>query len=377
MRTTLAMLLVAAVVSSTVAQPKSNFKAGKHGPAELKFVSGLPVLTVSGKPAEIGEQIGVLVGKNSPDPTVLLNDFMKEVGLKDAYPLMKKSAAGLKGVYPADHVAEMEAIAKTSGQDVELLLLVNGMYDLIGGFGCSTLVVEKDRSGTGQPLFGRNFDWRVSKGLPEQTLILVAKPAGKRAFATFTFAPVTGVFSGMNDAGLCVTNNQIFSRQSKDGGKTNWAGVPTLMAFRRVLEECKTVAEAEKLIRGMKRMSTVCMTVCDATGGAVFEISPENVSVRKADNGVCCCTNHFCSDSLGVGEKCRRLEKLVTAQKATDKLGVDDVFAKLHEVNQDKATMQAMVFEPATKTVHLKVSDGTASATKAKAVTLELGKMFE
>ena len=352
------------------------FKAGKHGAGELKFVSGVPVLTAVGKPAEIGEQVGVLAGKNSPDPLPVLNEFLTDVKMKDAYPALKKVAGNLKDNFPPDHRAEMEALVAAAGHELEMLLFANLAYDLSSGMGCSTLIAEKGRSGTGGPLFGRNFDWVPSKGLPERALVLVLRPEGKRAFAAVTLSPITGVISGMNDAGLCVTLNEVLLKQSKDKAKFDWNGVPTLSAFRRVLEECKTVGEAEKLLRGMKRMTTACMTVCDPAGGAVFEITPKSLEVRTAENGVCCCTNHFCTDPLnGDNRKCGRLEKLTAAQKADDKLSVDDVFARLHAVNQGKKTIQAMVFEPATKTLHLKVGDGKESATGNKEVKLD--KLFE
>jgi hypothetical protein len=57
------------------------------------------------------------------------------------------------------------------------------------------------------------------------------------------------------------------------------------------------------------------------------------------------------------------------------KLGVADVFAQLHEVNQGKLTLQSMVFEPTRRTLHLKY--GTSPATKLEARTFELGKWFD
>jgi hypothetical protein len=375
MRLAVAPLFVVLAVGPAVGQ-SPVFKEGKHKAGELRFVSGVPVLTVAGKPAEIGEQLGVLVGKNSPDPVPVLNEFLAAVKLKDAYPALKTVAGNLKGNFPADHLTEMEVAAKTAGYELDMLLFVNSTYDLSTGMGCSTLLVDTDRTATGGPLFGRNFDWVPSKGLPQQTLVLVVKPEGKRAFASVTLAPITGVISGMNDAGLCVTINEIRVSQSKDKAKTDWGGVPTLMAFRRVLEECSTVAEAEKLLRGMKRMSTACMSVCDTGGGAVFEITPKSLVARTGQNGVCCCTNHFCTDELCAGGKtCPRLDKLVTAQKTADKLGVDGVFAKLDEVNQKNKTLHSMVFEPAAKTLHLKLGDGKEPATAATAVTLD--KLFK
>ena len=96
-------------------------------------------------------------------------------------------------------------------------------------------------------------------------------------------------------------------------------------------------------------------------GGAVFEITPKTLAVRPPENGVCCCTNHFRTDDLSVGNKCWRFDKLAPLYAAEAKLGVADVFARLDEVNQGKATLQSMVFEPRARVLHLAYGDGPAS----------------
>jgi isopenicillin-N N-acyltransferase like protein len=240
--------------------------------------------------------------------------------------------------------------------------------------GCSTVVVEKGRSKTGAPIFGRNFDWLPSKGIIEHTMLAVFQPEGKRSFAIITVSPIVGCISGMNDAGLSITINEIHLKQSKDKAEFDWTGTPTMLAFRRVLEECGSVAEAEKLLRGMKRTTSACLTLCDRNGGAVFEITPKSIVVRSAVNDVCCCTNHFRTDELGKGEKCWRYTALEPLQSESTKLGVADVFAQLHEVHQKKYTLQSMVFEPAERKLHLKYGYGPATALPAK--TFDLGKWF-
>ncbi len=369
----LAVLLFVALPLLAADPAHPVFKEGKHKGGELKLVEGLPVVTVSGTPGEIGEQLGELIGKNATDPNPVLDDFLEAVGLKGMLPILKRLSGGLKGSFPADHLAEMEALAKHAGYEPDLLPVCNTIYDLSSSFmGCSTLVLDKTRTADGKVLFGRLFDWVPSKGLPERAVVLIVKPKGKRAFASVTLAPITGVISGMNDAGLCVTLNEIALKSAKDKSKFDWQGVPTLLAFRRVLEECETVAEAEKLIRSMKRTTTACMTVADTKGGAVFEISPKSVEVRTPTGGMLACTNTFVSEGLGTAAKpCPRLTKLNEAEKAEDKLSVKDLFARLDGVNQKKATIQAMVFEPADKKLHLKITDGQESATKAKTVVIE------
>jgi hypothetical protein len=77
-----------------------------------------------------------------------------------------------------------------------------------------------------------------------------------------------------------------------------------------------------------------------------------------------------------VSDKCWRYAELATLQaKDGPKLGVKDVFAELHKVNQGKSTIQSMVFEPGQRVLHL--SYGPGPATKLPPVKLELGKLFD
>ena len=370
------VLVVALFAPRAIAAEPAKFPAAKHGNGELRYVEGVPVLVLRGKPAEMGEQFGVLAIKNAPDLTGLHERFLKDAGMEKRYPIIEAMASLLKPNFPPHVLAEVEAAAKSSDRELGLLLFANTVADLTSGMGCSTVVVGKDRSMSGSTLFGRNFDWSPTQGITEHTLVVVYKGEGKRAFAAVTVSPIAGVFSGMNDAGLSVTMNEIRIKQSKDKAPFNWKGTPIMLAFRRVLEECSTVEEAEKLLRDMTRTTTCCMTICDKSGGAVFEITPKSLEVRSPENGVCCCTNHFRSDALCQDQKCARYAKLAPLlAKDAGKLGVPEVFAELDKVHQGKHTLQSMVFEPGARVLHLAYGDG--NATKLKPKKLDLGKLFE
>jgi isopenicillin-N N-acyltransferase-like protein len=361
-----------------VAQTPDRFPAAKHGRGELRYVETVPVLSVRGGPAEIGEQFGVLAVKNAPDVVGLRNRFLKDAGQEGKGWLFDLMARRMLPGFPADHQAEFEAVAKACGRPLDDLLFANTIYDLSRGMGCSTVVVEKDRSTTGEVLFGRNLDWLPTAGITAHTLVAVFRPEGKRVFAVVTISPIAGCLSGMNDAGLCCTINAINLRDSKDKAAFDWQGTPMLLAFRRVLEECRTVAEAEALLRGMKRTCAACLTVADPAGGAVFEITPRTLEARTATAGLCLCTNYFKTDPLSVEEgKCKRMNTLAGLLAKGDKLGVDGVFGELDRVNQGKYTIESMVFEPAARALHLKISDEKSSATTARAVRLGLGAMFD
>jgi isopenicillin-N N-acyltransferase like protein len=371
----MSLLFVVLLSASVRADNPDSFPAAKHKAGELRYIENVPVLTLRGKPAEMGEQFGILAIRNAPNLTALHQQFLKDSGQEPLYPYIVKLAKELKSGFPKHHLEEMEAAAMAADRDLNRLYFANTIADLSSGLGCSTVIIEKERSKTGAPLFGRNFDWLPTKGITEHTLIVVYKGEGKRAFAAITVTPIEGVVSGMNDAGLCVTINEISLKKSKDKAAFNWKGTPLLLAFRRVLEECATVAEAEKLLRGMERTTSCCLTVCDKDGGAVLEITPKNLEVRSAENGVCCCTNHFLSDKLMLENKCWRLDKLAPLSKNGDKLGVKEVFSRLDEVHQGKATLQSMVFEPRDRVLHFAYGEGPA--TRKDPHRIELGKLFD
>jgi predicted choloylglycine hydrolase len=180
----------------------------------------------------------------------------------------------------------------------------------------------------------------------------------------------------MNDAGLSLAINEIYA--AKDGSKAqNLNGTPMLFLFRKVLEECTTVDEAEKVLKAHARTTWFCLTVCDKNGGCVFEVTPRSVVRRDAVKDVCCCTNHFRTDELSVTKTCRRYVKLEEVQKADGKLGVSEVAKALDSVNQGASTVHEIVFEPRERVLHLAFGGGGKSATIKPLTKLELGPLFE
>ncbi|HVK14857.1 MAG TPA: C45 family peptidase [Gemmataceae bacterium] len=372
----LAVCLGLVLFALPAAAGDKRYPEAKSGGGELKYVNGIPVAVLAGSPEEIGKQFGELVLKPAKGPLVgRVDSYMAKVGWGDQFPGMVKFAGRLFTMFPEPNQKEMLTAAKTADVDVRLLSALNLIPDLAKLGGCSTLIVEPARSSTAGPLFGRNLDWPPHENLPEFTLVVVYKPTGKHAVAAVTFPVILGVLSGMNDAGLCLTINEITA--SKDGSKKQDPfGVPVMYLYRKILEECTTLDEAEKMLKAHKRTTYFCLTACDAKGGCVFEVTPDNVVRRSGENAVCCCTNHFRTDELSVTKKCSRYPKLEAVQKADGKLGVGEVYKALDTVKQGPATVQAMVFEPATRSLHLSYGSDSKSATEKPLSKVELSDIF-
>jgi hypothetical protein len=353
-----------------------RFPEAKFGKGEMKYINDIPVLTVEGTSEEIGTQFAELALKHAKKPLLgRVDSYMKQMGWEKQFPTMVKFAGVVFVSFPKNVQQEMTTACKVADVDRNLLTALNAIPDLAKMGGCSTLVVEPKRSSTDGPLFGRLLDWPPFEELPEYTMVMVCRQKDKHSFAAVTFPILLGVISGMNDAGLSLSINEI--SKSKDGSKSpNLNGTPMLTLFRKILEECTTLDEAEKMLKAHERTTWFCMTCCDAKGGCVFEVTPRNVVRRNGVNDVCCCTNHFRTSELSVTEKCSRYPKLEEVQKADGKLGVTDVMKALDGVNQGVGTMHAMVFEPKARVVHLAYGGGK-SATKKPLAKLELGPLFE
>ncbi len=364
----LAVVVLVCVAPAFQAAEPFRYPEGKQGKGELKYINDVPVVVLQGKPSEIGEQMGLLTAKPAGRLFNYPRDFLKAIKLEATWPVILALGKGLVPHFPPDYLAEMDAGLKVTGLDRDLVIAGNTMFDIKKVIGCSTICVEPERSATKGMLLGRNLDFPTLGYLHEYTLVVVCKPDGKRAWASVGFPGCIGVLSGMNDAGLTLAVLESYTANDKSL-KFDGEGTPYAMCFRRVLEECATVDEAEKLLRTMKRTTRLNLAICDTKTSAVLEITPKTIAVRHAENGICPCTNHFRTKDLTTGLDCWRYP-LLEKCKEMDKIDVKDVAKKLHEVNQGNLTLQSMIFEPATLKLHVAIGPPPTSALPMKTVDL-------
>ena len=355
----LTLLLVLHVLERATSGEPFRYPEAVHGKGELKYVNGVPLLVVQGEPGEIGEQVGVLSVKPASNLFKLAPEFLQTQGIERMYPALLKMCNFMALRFPVAHLSELEATAKASGQPRGLFLFGNAFPDVMEIGGCATLVVEGKRSTTGGPLFGRNLDWPPVGPLCEYALVTVYRPARRHAFASIGYPGMIGCASGINDAGLALAMLDV-NRSNDKSARFNPAGIPCLLMLRRILEECTTIGEAEKLVRSVERTTMYNVTLCDKNRAAVLEITSKNVFVRQPEASICVCTNHFRTPGLATSTECGRF-RILDKSREIKTLALADVVMQMHAVNQGAATMQTMVFEPSTLTLHLAFGRGPAS----------------
>jgi hypothetical protein len=355
-----------------------RFPEAKYGKGELRYINGLPVVILVGTPEEIGEQMRVLTRSASPYlftyPAKFLKSKHQEPDHSQVPDLATLFQLGQRMLdnFPPDQRREYAAAVKGTLLGRNLLLIGNTMFDLEKISQCSTIIVEPSRSATHEMIFGRDLDIPSLGILHEFSLVAIYRPTKKHAFVSIGFPGMLGCISGMNDAGLTLATLEVLA--SKDGSPNfDPQGTPYALCFRRVLEECANIEEAAALLRSMKRTTSVNLAICDTKHAAVFEITPKNLVIRSAENGLCLCTNHFRTKELATATDCPRYRTLEKS-RGISRLGLRDVAQKMDEVNAGPLTIQTMIFEPTSLRLHL--ATGSCPASKLPLKTLDLAPLF-
>jgi hypothetical protein len=370
-RLALALTALSVLAAAASAATPRTFTEAEAAGATLRYHGNIPIATLSGTPEEIGRQHAALLTEPAREVLKFPKRFAAEWGIEFLFPLMKVAGGALLKNAPERHRQELAALADAGQLDPGELAVANTLLEL-RRVGCSVLIVQPEHSATGGPLFGRNFDFPTLGDLDRYSIVLVERPTGRHAFASIAFPAAIGVFSGMNDAGLAIATLDVY--RSGDGStKFDAAGTPLGFVFRRILEECTTVAEAEKLLRGEHATTWMNLAVCDRDSSAVFEITPTHISRRDPASGVLACTNHFRTEGLAVDNDCWRYPRLVNAAEEPP-LSIDQVRQHLDAANQGDLTLQTMVFEPRELTLHLAI--GKPPTSDDELTTIDLAPFF-
>ncbi len=353
------------------------FKEGVQAGGELKYFGRIPVLFLGGTPEDIGRQQGLLLAEVTRPLIDVPRDFVRKMGIELAWPaVVLLSKAGLQRV-PEQYRRELEAAAQAaalSAEERDALIVANAMCEFRTSGGCSSLLVEPLRSASGRMLFGRNLDGAQPKGVDRLGLVKIYRPDGKHAFASVGFPGLAGVFSGINEAGLALATNAA-DKSKENEPAFNPVGTAIGLMCRRILEECSSVKEAEKLLRSSKGYTrSVLLAVCDTERARVFEITTRKVVTRDPEDHLLICTNHYRSPELCRSKECLRYVTLARLRQRDALLTCSDVAEAMRLVGNN-TTNQSMIFEPKALRLHLAVL-GVLPVLEGPLATLDLAALF-
>jgi isopenicillin-N N-acyltransferase-like protein len=359
--------------------PAFRYPEGQHGGAWLRYLGGLPVLSVAGDPEEMGGAIGALAVRAAPRMTAYPEDLLNHYCAGWLHGLLVWAGDRMIRRLPMRFGAEFDAIVSASGADRRRMVLGNTLFDLKKILACSALLIEPSRSATGGTLLGRNLDYPSRGYAHDYSLVTVYRPAGRLAFASIGFPGLLGCLSGMNEAGLSLAVLEVFQSRLFTR-RLDLDGTPYAVCFRTLLEECDTIEQARRRLEKMRRTSVFNLAIADRRRVAVFENTTRRVLERPAERGMAVCTNHFCSPelrpsfSINVYDTFDRHGLLRKHERGRDRFGVADLHAALHASSQGDHTLQTMVFEPSALRLHLAAGQLPSSAGPLR--TLDLAPLF-
>jgi isopenicillin-N N-acyltransferase like protein len=311
-------------------------------------VGDVPIIVLSGSPQEIGQQYG----KALHDPIHILHDqyLLKFVNHHSTAAVAYLAAKTFQTYMLPSHVAECHALADSADLPINDCLLAQCFLDLTPMTACSTITLPASAAPDRVARFGRDLDFSSLGVADKYNVLFIYKPKGCYAFASIGWPGQIGVLSGMNQWGLCLANMEV---------KRNVrfpSGMPYVLLYRAVLENCKDVNEAIAYLKKTPRQTANNLMLMDATGHrAVAELTPGNVVVREApDSAALVCTNHQRGQDLDTPGYCPRFDYLHdAAAQSFGTISLDNMKAMLGHVDQGDHTLQSMVFEPQNRVLYL------------------------
>lgn len=166
--------------------------------------------------------------------------------------------------------------------------------------GCSSFVLNGEKTKDSTLLFGRNFDFYCGDEFAKTKVISVCKPDSGYAFVSVSWGGMLGVLSGMNEKGLAVCINA----SKLDIPKS--VAMPISMLVRHILIHCKSIDEAYAEAKKMKTFVAENIVIASTYDKdmATIEKSPEEIELyRSSDKDMLLCTNHFQSEKFMQNER--------------------------------------------------------------------------
>jgi predicted choloylglycine hydrolase len=313
-----------------------------------------PVVVLRGDDAELGSQHGQQLGEQI---RFLNENYLTRYLRTDAQRFAAAAAAMLfEARIAPNHRAEIESLASATGIDQRQVMLGQCFLDLTAMQACSTLALPASASPDGVARFGRNLDFPGFNIADKNTVVLVFHPKDRYAFAAVSWPGLIGVLSGMNEHGLTLANMEVTR------GPRFPTAMPYTLLYRTILEKCRTVDEAIKLLQETPRQTDNNLMLMDASGDrAVVEIAPDKITVRRADDQhALISTNHRRGNGDGDSDGstpptvCRRYDTLrdLSAERfgSIDRASIQQM---LSAASQGSFTLQSMIFEPSDRVLYL------------------------
>ncbi|MCA8915686.1 MAG: hypothetical protein KDB90_09765 [Planctomycetes bacterium] len=257
----------------------------EHG--SLKLVDGIPLVHVRGTPREMGRALGNLVGLQAVETfhsymQIFAPDFHGDLA----------HAREMEKRMPDWFIEEMRGFSESSELTYDEMLVGQTFLDIHKVAACSTIAAHDNLTPDGEMLMGRNLDFPSLSIAHEANIVVVYQPNDGPAYASVTWPGLLGALTGVNTHGLALSMMLVYGHQSDE----HLDGQPFPLVFRRLLQECASVRQADSLLQTKPHCTATNLILADATRTAArFQLPPNDVVVEytSKDHPATACTNHY------------------------------------------------------------------------------------
>ena len=371
MLTGLAVLTLAVLPSLTLScsSDDSVEESGPNIPAGSKFErDGFTVVHLHGTPYEMGYQHGTLLHAQLDEAAVFLKtDAMfkiladaarlaglEQIALDNSYPEMIEECQGLIDAVKNPDLQMAECLLVNFG-DVAVEFLQHGMPEVKDlAPGCSQMVATGDATTDGRLLHARVLDWFGVDFVVNNPVIFVREPKDGIAHAFIGFPANLSSYQGINAEGISVASNEVDPLNPKVHDLTGRSHVQMVVD---ILTHARSLDDARSIVTSANHMTLETLVVSDGKNrtAEVYELSPQQVGIRKLEDGVVWATNHFIAPNTdpldeeprggSTSLRFERLNQLLRPESAETRYGGIDA-AALCSIMRDRINPDTGVESP-------------------------------
>jgi len=324
----------------------------EKGKPRIEYINSIPIVHVYGTPHEMGFQYGTILKKQLTSLIELSEELFSPKKIEEFIAISQAASPNL----PEKMRDELMGISEASGVDYKHILAIN----LVPRTTCSTLAVWGEATEDGNLIMGRNADYAFKSVNRALGLILVKHPSEGYATITVTFLGMIGGYSCMNETGLCYGNMLVHNGIDKS---FNTNGLSVQLIMQRGIEQFSSAREMANFVSKQDILTPNNVMCADKNEAILVELSQKTSVIREGQKGVLAGTNFFLSPSLyDEYEPCERFGKLMFhAKENYGKYSVDKVKDAMYIARRKGQNLQCVLFEPATRTMHVSINRVPAS----------------
>lgn len=222
---------------------------------------------------EMGREYGALLRRTGFSPGAASEEQLR----------FSRGCEAIVGEHAPELLDELRGVADGGRFDPDL---VNVLPLTLPDPGCSVIAVSGEHTADGSPLFGRNYDFFSS--FAQYSELYRTRPDGRLSHIGCSDHYV-GRHDGINEAGLAIGHSGPPARERRPGFLFT-------LAIRRVLDNCRTVAEASSFLESIPHVQNTAFLIADATGDvAAVDASTEKTTTTRFTSGLGFLANRFAS----------------------------------------------------------------------------------